>query len=58
MYSKHLMRKSFEYNFYATSSQLLSLTMIRATISDGKKEMILNETNNLLNIVAYVIKLY
>lgn len=52
------MRKSFEYNFYATSSQLLSLTMIRATISDGKKEMILNETNNLLNIVAYVIKLY
>lgn len=48
------MRKSFEYNFYATSSQLLSLTMIRVTI----KEMILNETNNLLNIVAYVIKLY
>lgn len=52
------MRKSFEYNFYAISSQLLSLTMIRVTISDGKKEMILNETNNLLNIVAYVIKLY
>jgi len=24
IYSKHLMRNSFEYNFYATSSQLMS----------------------------------